>query len=93
MRKKVYKIQRKSDGLYADGSSPPAFIDGGYVWDRRADVIDHLAAVSAARQSYWPYEGCELISYGVELRSRTPINRPGGSSLDRVPVEYWGEKP
>lgn len=58
----VYKIKRKSDGLFSKGGMDPSFGERGKVWTSRAAMSLHL------NQFKYPesiYEGCEIIEYNV----------------------------
>lgn len=77
---KLYKIRRKSDGLYADGGDgPPIFGKTGKAWRRLGDLKSHMTQTHkrVVRDIIWddrsgrprmtahPYAGCELVVFEV----------------------------
>jgi hypothetical protein len=55
----IFKIRRKSDGLYSTGGSDPVFTSKGKVWKQRSHVTLHLGQLS--RQSKGVYDDCEIV--------------------------------
>jgi len=58
----VYKIRRKSDGLYSTGGQYPSFNHTGKIWRRRNHVTGHLNWV---RSMPHVYQDCDLVTFEV----------------------------
>lgn len=70
--KYVYKIRRKSDGLYSKGGSSPTFSKNGKTWNTIGQLKSHLTLVKDGlcgkpdcdRLAAF-YHDCNLITYIV----------------------------
>jgi len=71
----VYKIQRKSDGLFSTGGGRPQFTTKGKVWRNRGGLSNHVKHVVGDKNIY---RDCEIISYEV-VETET----------DRLSVSDW----
>lgn len=65
----VYKIRRKSDGLFSMGGTTPRFNKLGKIWKQKNHLTNHLQQVS---QKY--YEDCVLVAYEISEVENTVIN-------------------
>ena len=65
----VYKIRRKSDGLFSMGGTTPRFNKLGKIWKQKNHLTTHLQQVSQA----W-YIGCEIVTYEVTETENSAIN-------------------
>lgn len=74
----IYKIQRKSDGLFSTGGMSPKFDKKGKIWKNRNGVSNHLNLISD-RDTKEIYSDCEIITYHVLYHK---INKP-------IQVEDW----
>lgn len=59
--KTVYKIRRKSDGLYSTGGMQPSFSKKGKVWNNRGALTNHFNLVTYRRV----YDNCEVVTVEV----------------------------
>ena len=62
----VYKIRRKTDGLYSVGGSHPSFSKNGKIWKQRNHLSSHMNLLT----QQWGvgkhiYDNCELVTYEV----------------------------
>ena len=62
---KIYKIRRRSDGLYSTGGAHPSFSKKGKTWDTLGHVSSHvgnnLGNYGDIKKSIPAYVDCELI--------------------------------
>jgi len=73
----VYKIRRKSDGLYSIGGTNPKFDPIGKYWNTELYVKNHIRGIESKI-----YDDCELV--GVEVSQKiisTPIDIPAYINL------------
>jgi len=84
MQKTVYRIRRKSDGLFSTGGNRPSFTVKGKVWNNKGGLHAHLNMNpkkwvatapgpfgeyrSAQRDAY---EGCELVEFEIVETEKT----------------------
>jgi len=87
----VYKIRRKSDGLFSSGGSGPRFSTKEKAWATIGQLKNHLQLFKDWRHSYTEtffklpiqYKDCEIVSYTevegavVKLESFLDSNYPG----------------
>jgi len=61
----VYKIRRKSDGLFSSGGSYPHFTKVGKIWRQKGHLTNHLNYLLGDRswKGSTPYDDCEIVSY------------------------------
>ena len=55
----VYKIRRKSDGLFSTGGTSPTFTKKGKAWSGKGPLHLHLSQFNNGRV----YEGCEIVGF------------------------------
>lgn len=84
--KTIFRIRRKSDGLFSAGGNSPKFDEEGKVWRARNHVTSHMTQIG--KQYYDPktkddyYRDCEVVEYEiVEKEIRT------------IPALEWEETP
>ena len=63
---KLYKIQRKSDGLFSTGGSWPQFTKNGKSWSNIGHVKNHMKQVVKIAECYLD---CDLLE--VEMTEKT----------------------
>jgi hypothetical protein len=87
MNKTVYKIRRKSDGLYSTGGHYPSFTVKGKVWNSKSALHNHLnfnpttttysysqnPFIGAQYEKHDAYAGCELVEIEVVQTEKTSI--------------------
>ena len=85
----IFKIRRKSDGLFSTGGTSPKFEERGKAWKARNHVTSHMTQIEQAYDSYRHhstvedyYEDCEVVEFEV---TETQINA--------IPVLEWTEAP
>jgi len=61
----VYKIRRKSDGLFSTGGENPSFNKKGKTWSARGHVISHLSQFGDKNKKLY-YSDCEVVCFQVE---------------------------
>ena len=61
----VYKIYRKTDGLFSMGGSTPKFNKVGKIWKQKGHLTNHLNQVDfrPIRDDKHVYSDCEIIPY------------------------------
>jgi hypothetical protein len=69
----VYKIRRKTDGLFSKGGSTPSFNKDGKVWKQRGHLTNHLNQI----HNRSVYGDCEIIVYKLE-----EVQQGDGISID-----------
>lgn len=69
----VYKIRRKSDGLFSTGGCRPRWTRNGKTYPNVGSLMAHLKTVLWRAERETPiqaalrtYKGCEVVAYGVE---------------------------
>ena len=72
----MFKIRRKSDGLFSTGGQTPSFQKGGKVWDTLNQLKKHIALVkhglwndtyTAPIPGSWAYDDTEVVEF--EMRA------------------------
>jgi hypothetical protein len=87
MTQKVYKIRRKTDGLFSTGGSSPGFTTQGKTWGRKNHATCHISNIKS-NMKYWkemhpaatphnPYKDCELVEYIITESKTEDINLDG----------------
>lgn len=82
----IFKIRRKSDGLFSTGGTSPSFNAKGKVWKARNHVTSHMKQIGY--QYYNPktkddyYRDCEVVEYEVVE-----------TEVSAVPALDWKESP
>jgi hypothetical protein len=61
----VFKIRRKTDGLFSTGGSRPSFSKQGKLWKRKSDLTCHINLVVSSYKGTSVYEECELVIFKV----------------------------
>lgn len=64
MADQVFRIRRKSDGLWSTGGCWPGFNKKGKIWRKIGSIRAHLTQVYNThnhRMPGDPYEGCEVV--------------------------------
>lgn len=73
----VYKIRRKSDGLFSMGGSWPRFNKNGKIWKQKGHLTSHLNIVfdnfRNQRHHRDHYDDCEIVAYEL---IETPVGPP-----------------
>ena len=66
----LYKIRRKSDGLFSTGGQNPDFTKQGKVWKKKGDINSHITMITDSYRDIHdknkyphPYMGCEVVLY------------------------------
>ena len=57
---KVFKIRRKTDGLFSSGGGYPSFGKRGKIWTNIGHIKNHLQVVGKCIERY---KDCELVCY------------------------------
>lgn len=81
MTKKLYKIRRISDGLFATAGSKGTFNKEGKIFTGLNYLKSHLREVERSdsdnkryKKELPPiYEGCEIVEFEIEIIKETPI--------------------
>lgn len=86
----VWKIRRKSDGLFSSGSSSyPGFSNEGKVFYSEKKLINHINLVNRYHRRYrngrWqgdpprphPYLNCEIVQFKIEEEVSVPFEGYG----------------
>ena len=78
---KVYKIRRRSDGLFSTGGSNPTFSKDGKLFKQGA-LTRHLAVIgerefNARFLREDPYKDCEVVTFEMRLEEvgKRPVNK------------------
>lgn len=79
----VYKIRRKSDGLFSTGGITPRFTEKGKEWKARNHVSSHMRQVGfyhshKTKEEY--YSDCEVVTYKVTV-----------AEIESIPALNWEE--
>lgn len=94
----VYKIRRKSDGLFSTGGTTPRFTSKGKTWSGMGQIKNHLNQFVTHDYTnkkllarYYPYEGCELVEFVIseEERKIDDLKKIVNESLDRKSKESY----
>jgi hypothetical protein len=56
----IYKIRRKSDGLFSTGGLKPKFSKKGKSWPSRGNVTNHLSLFTYEKRKFY-YDDCEVV--------------------------------
>ncbi len=67
----IFKIRRRSDGLFSTGGSYPSFKKEGKVWSRRGNVSSHFAQMQ--RSSAYLAD-CEVVVYELVESEIIPVS-------------------
>lgn len=65
MTTEVYKIRRRSDGLFSSGGTYPKFSKKGKVWAARGHVTSHLSQLGDRDRNRY-YKDCEVVRVEVQ---------------------------
>lgn len=57
----IFKIRRRSDGLFSTGGSSPRFRKEGKTWTKRHHVTAHLRLLGDRERKL--YQDCDLVTY------------------------------
>ena len=83
----IYKIRRKSDGLFSTGGWNPEYSKTGKTWKRKGDLSNHFALMcdqyyTRLRKTSMNsvYEGCEIVAIEIVEVEKSVM-----------PVEDWWE--
>jgi len=72
----VYKIRRKSDGLYSNGGNEPVFMKRGKIWTNVGHIKNHFNIIREYHTSkkYLEnlYKNCEIVTF--ELSPTETVN-------------------
>lgn len=58
----VYKIRRRSDGLFSKGGGYPRFSKGGKIWNSIGHLKRHLSNMGMQNFDRY-YSDCEIVEY------------------------------
>ena len=61
----IYKIRRRSDGLFSGGGTYPTFSKKGKVWTARGHVTSHLSQFSGGSKNRY-YKDCEVVCIVIQ---------------------------
>ena len=64
MSETLFKIRRRTDGLFSKGGVEPTFSKTGKVWKRRGDVSGHLSQLNRRTIREF-YENCEVVEFSI----------------------------
>ena len=63
----VYKIRRKSDGLFSNGGENPIFMKRGKMWTNIGHIKNHFNGIREAHTSKkyleFLYKNCEIVTF------------------------------
>ncbi len=86
---KVYKIQRKSDGLFSKGGTNIHFAEKGKTWNARGHVTSHLAQLD--RYEKQKYVGCSVVEFEIveTVAEEIPVSdwKPADSTVRTKQLE------
>ena len=77
----MYKIRRKSDGLFSTGGQVPDFNKAGKTWDTLPQLMRHIALVKHGlwNDTYtfvvpgsWAYDDTEVVEVEIKVLKATP---------------------
>jgi hypothetical protein len=61
----IYKIRRRSDGLFSSGGTCPSFSKKGKVWTARGHVTSHLSQFGDSNKKLY-YKDCEVVCIEIQ---------------------------
>ena len=68
----VYKIRRRTDGLFSMGGSTPSFNKKGKIWKQRGHLTSHInqlwnsgLSYSSSNNTGHVYKDCEIVPYEI----------------------------
>jgi hypothetical protein len=61
----VYKIRRKTDGLFSTGGTYPTFSKKGKTWTARGHVTSHLSQFGDRKKEQY-YKDCEVVRIEIQ---------------------------
>jgi len=61
----VYKIRRKSDGLFSKGGMSPSFNEKGKTWTARGHVTSHISQFGDRDKNRY-YKDCEVVRIEIQ---------------------------
>jgi hypothetical protein len=61
----VYKIRRKTDGLFSSGGTYPTFSKKGKTWTGRGHVTSHLSQFGERKKEQY-YKDCEVVCIEIQ---------------------------
>lgn len=94
MQEKVYKIRRKSDGLFSTGGVSPKFNSVGKVWKKKGHLSSHIAqavsyfSTSVHARMKSAYADCEVVEYLIQETDIYPVT----PIIDEKQEKYEEEK-
>lgn len=68
----VFKIRRKSDGLYSTGGVNPTFTRVWKAWASRGNINQHLAQFETSDALRQVYGDCEIVVYSLSRVIEVP---------------------
>lgn len=63
----VFKIRRKSDGMFSSGGTPPKFTKTGKAWANHRTFNQHISQFSQSELADY-YENCEILVFDLSHR-------------------------
>jgi hypothetical protein len=81
----VFKIRRKSDGLFSTGGYSPRFSKQGKVWSLRNHVSSHLSQFG--KKLWDTYFDCEVIEFECVPKNTIGVSDFYQKTLDRKEKE------
>lgn len=79
----VYKIRRKSDGLFSSGGMEPTFSEKGKTWAQRGHLSNHFAQFNKSEINH-VYGDCEVVVLEVIEEEVDVINVSDWSVTDKT---------
>lgn len=68
----LYKIRRKTDGLFSNGGTSPTFSKEGHIWKRKIDVKRHLELFTKPHHKTMTledvYRDCEVVCFQLNQK-------------------------
>lgn len=61
----IYKIRRKTDGLFSSGGTYPTFSKKGKTWTARGHVTSHLSQFGDRKKEQY-YKNCEVVRIEIQ---------------------------
>ena len=94
----VFKIRRKSDGLFSTGGTGPQWSKKGKMWTGRGPLSNHLALVRANS-----YTDAELITYELveqiidvesleDVNDRRLLNKQQREEARQARIQAWKDE-
>ena len=82
----IFRIRRKSDGLFSIGRTYPRFTVKGKAWKQRNHVTSHMTQIGRAwgtgQTKHDYYKDCEVVEYEVIEKE-----------IKAIPALEWDEDP